>query len=201
MAAATHDAPAALPPAAEVPRPRTLFVGTAFATTACLMYFAGLFGVYFQQRAATLAEGNAWLPKGTIPLPPGSMMMVTMVMSAITMQWAVYAIARDDRHRAYLALGLTALFGVAVINQTVYLYTQMHLHIAETIPAVLIYVITGSHLVMLVAALVFVGLMSFRALAGQYSSRQADGIASAALFWHATVVVYAVIYYAIYITK
>src|SRR5262245_8065289 len=126
MAATTHDTPAALPPAAPLPRPRTLFVGTAFATAAVLMYFAGLFGVYLQQPSASLAEGNAWLPKGTIPLPPGSMMMVTMVMSAVTMQWAVYAIARDDRMRSYLALGLTALFGVAVINQTVYLYTQMH---------------------------------------------------------------------------
>ena len=49
--------------------------------------------------------------------------------------------------------------------------------------------------------MIFVGLMAFRALAGQFSSRHADGIASAALFWHATVAVYAVVYYAIYVTK
>jgi cytochrome c oxidase subunit 3 len=201
MAATTHAAPAALPPAAEPPRPRTLLVGTAFATGACLMFFAGLFGIYLQLRHDTLASGSEWIKPGTISIVPGGMMLTTMVMSVVTMQWAVYAIARDDRPRAYLSLGLTALFGVAVINQTVYLYKQMGLGIAESVPAVLIYVITGAHIVMLAAAMAFVGLMAFRALAGQFSSRQSDGVAAAALFWHATVLVYMAIYYGIYITK
>jgi hypothetical protein len=49
--------------------------------------------------------------------------------------------------------------------------------------------------------MVFIALMAFRALAGQFSSRQTDGIVAAAMFWYATVAVYAVIYYGIYITK
>ena len=52
-----------------------------------------------------------WIPPGTISLVPGGMMMLTMAMSVVIMQWAVYAIARDDRPHAYLALGLTGLFG------------------------------------------------------------------------------------------
>jgi cytochrome c oxidase subunit 3 len=202
MAATTHEAPLALgAPPAELPRPRTLVVGTALATGACLVFFAGLFGIYAQLRHEAITSGATWIPAGKISLVPGGMMMVTMVMSVVTMQWAVYAIARDDRPRAYLALAITALFGVAVVNQTVYLYKSMGFGVSDTVPAVLVYVITGAHLVMLVAAMLFVGLMAFRALAGQFSSRQADGIVAAALFWHAMVVVYAVIYYAIYITK
>jgi heme/copper-type cytochrome/quinol oxidase subunit 3 len=201
MAATTHDVTRALPPPAEPPRPRTLLVGTAFATAATLMFFAGLFSLYLQRRSDALAAGREWIGEGVISLVPGGMMMTTMAMSAVTMQWAVYAIARDDRPRAYLALGLTGLFGVAVINQTVYLYTTMELVVSETLPALLIYLITGAHLVMLVVAIVFVALMAFRALAGQYSGRQADGVAAAAMFWHATVVVYALVYYGIYITK
>jgi heme/copper-type cytochrome/quinol oxidase subunit 3 len=200
MATTVHDAPRALPPA-EPPRPRTLLVGTGYAIVACGMFFAGLFGVYFQMRGSTIGAGKEWIPAGTIPLSPGGMMMVTMAMSVVTMQWAVYAIARDDRVRAYLALGLTLLFGVAVINQTAYLYKQMGLSIADTVPAVLIYVITGAHIAMIVAAMVFIALMAFRALAGQFSSRQTDGIVAASMFWYATVAVYAVIYYGIYITK
>ena len=61
--------------------------------------------------------------------------MLTMALSVVTMQWAVYAIARDDRPHAYLALGLTGLFGVAVINQTVFLYNQMGFVVSETVPA------------------------------------------------------------------
>jgi heme/copper-type cytochrome/quinol oxidase subunit 3 len=49
--------------------------------------------------------------------------------------------------------------------------------------------------------MIFVGLMAFRALGGQQTSRQHDGISAAALFWHAMVVVYAIIWYAIFVTK
>jgi cytochrome c oxidase subunit III len=54
---------------------------------------------------------------------------------------------------------------------------------------------------MLVSAMVFVILMGFRALAGSFTSRQHDGIAAAALYWHVMVAVYAIIWYAIFVTK
>jgi hypothetical protein len=39
------------------------------------------------------------------------MMMVTAAMSVVTMAWAVQAIGNDDRKNAYIALGITLLFG------------------------------------------------------------------------------------------
>ncbi len=54
---------------------------------------------------------------------------------------------------------------------------------------------------MVVIAMIFVALMAFRALAGQESRRQHDGISAAALFWHASVVVYVVIWLAVYVAK
>ena len=188
-------------PAAAPTRPRTLLIGTSFATAATAIYFLTLFGVYAQGRSTALSLGQEWISPGTIPLAPGTMMMATMVLSLITVQWAVYSIARDDRQHAILALVITAIFGGAVINQTAFLYTDMGLPIATNKASLLLYVITGSHLVMIVVGLVFLALMAFRALAGQYSSRQADGVSAAAIFWYAVVAVYAVIWYAIYITK
>ncbi len=203
------DTPA-LPAPAELPRPRTLLVGTAYATVATVMVFVGLFGIYFAERSAVLAKapeasrGTAWIATGTISLVPGGMMMGTMALSVVTMAWAVYAIRRDDRPRAYLALGLTALFGVSVINQTVFYYKSMGLTIVgenASLQALLIFVITGAHLVMIAAGVVFLALMAFRALAGQYSSRQSDGIMAASIFWYAIVAVYTVIYFGIYVAK
>lgn len=207
---ATVSDPLALPAAAELPRPRTLLVGTAYATVAAVMVFIGLFGVYFAERAAVLegspeaTRGTAWIKTGTISLVPGGMMMTTMVLSVVTMAWAVYSIRRDDRPRAYLALGLTALFGVSIINQTVFYYKSMGLTIAgeaASLQALLIFTITGAHLVMVAGGVIFLGLMAFRALAGQYSSRQADGILAASIFWYAIVAVYTVIYFGIYVAK
>jgi cytochrome c oxidase subunit III len=198
MAAPTH----VLPPAPPVQRPRVLMIGTAFATGATVMVFAGLIGMYLSRRADLLSAGDAWIPKGIdIPLQQPNIMLFTLIASAVTVQWAVYAITRNDRTNTYLALGLTFVFGIAYINMQSYLYTLMKFDVSANQQAVFVYAITGAHIVMIVVAMIFVALMAFRALAGQETGRQHDGISAAALFWHASVVVYAVIWYAVYVTK
>lgn len=195
---ATH----ALPPAPPVQRPRVLMIGTAFACAGALMFFAGLLAMYLSRRSELITAGDSWLPEDvTIPLQQPNVLLFTMLASAITVQWAVYAIARNDRVNTYLALGLTFIFGIAFINMQSYLYTLMQFDIMANQQAVLVYAISGAHLVMVVVAMIFVALMAFRALAGQESRRQHDGISAAALFWYTTVVVYSVIWLAVYVTK
>jgi cytochrome c oxidase subunit 3 len=191
-----------LPPPAET-RPRVLLVGTAFAAAASVMLFVGLLGIYLALRTQTIGEGGKWIPAdAVIPLTQPNMMMLTLVLSVVTIQWAVVSIKNDDRPNTYLALGVSLLLAFSFIVELGYLYSLMTLNLL-TAPkqATLIDVITGAHLVMLIGAMVFVILMGFRALAGQFTSRQHDGIAAAALFWHATVAVYAIIWYAIFVTK
>jgi cytochrome c oxidase subunit 3 len=190
-------------PDAPVARPRVLMVGTAFAVAAMLMAFAGLIGIYLAERSATIYGGSPWIPEGVvIPLNQPNVMLFALLSSSITIQWAVDAVRRDDRPHAYVALGLTVVFGFAVLNMAAYLYSVMGLDMSVPgVTPVLIYTITGLHLIALLGAIVFTILMAFRALGGQYTSRQYDGLSAAALFWHAQVVVYVAIWYAIYITK
>lgn len=196
--AATH----ALPPAPPVQRPRVLVIGAAFASAATVMVFIGLIAVYLSQRATTVAAGDTWLPKTlTIPLQQPNTMLFTLLMSVVTMQWAVSAIARNDRVNAYIALGVTLVFGFATIVMTSYLYTLMGADIDANPQSVLIYTITGLHLLVLVLAMIFVALMAFRALAGSFTARQHDGVTAAALFWYAMVAIYALIWISIYVTK
>jgi heme/copper-type cytochrome/quinol oxidase subunit 3 len=202
MAIATVDAVPARPPAPEPARPRVLFIGTSLAIAASVMAFAGLLGIYLSARSATMATGDPWLPEGaTIPLTPANMAMVTLALSVVTMQWAIDAVAHHDRPHAYLALGITALFGVAYLNAMSFQFTQMGLEIRGSEAAVLIYVITGAHMAMVAGAMVFALVMAFRTLGGQYAGRDREGITAAALYWHATVAVFSVIWLAIYVTK
>jgi cytochrome c oxidase subunit 3 len=191
-----------LPPAPAVQRPRVLVVGTAFSAAASFMVFIGLIGIYLAARLDVISSGSAWLPKGaTIPLQQPNTMFITLIMSVFTMQWAVAAIAKNDRVNAYLAMGLTLMLGIATIVMTTYLWYLMELDIASGIQGVLIYTITGAHIVMLVVAMIFVALMGLRALGGQFTARQHDGITAAAVFWYAMVAVYALIWISIYVTK
>ena len=191
-----------LPPAPPVQRPRVLVVGSAFAAAASFMVFIGLLGIYLTARSDVISSGSVWLPEGSIiPLQQSNTIFMTLLMSVITMQWAVSAIAKNDRVNAYLALGLTLMLGIAAIVMTTYLWTLMKLDVASGLQGVLIYTITGAHIVMLVLAMLFVALMALRALGGQFTARQHDGITAAAVYWHAMVAVFALIWISIYVTK
>ncbi len=192
----------ALPPAPPLQRPRVLVVGAAFAAAATVMIFIGLIGFYLAERADTLAAGDTWLPKEvTIPLQQPNTMLFTLLMSVVTMAWAVQAVSNNDKVNSYLALGVTTVFGFAVIVMQTYLWSLMGADISANVQSVLLYTITGGWVAMLVIAIGFVALMAFRALAGGFSARQHDGITAAAVFWYAMVAVYALIWIAIYVTK
>ena len=183
-------------------RPRVLFIGAAFGAAASALVVLTTLAVYLQVRGDLLASGATTLPDDTLlPLTPGGMGMVTLAMSVVTVAWAVWALRRDDRPHAYLALGLTLLLGVAFVNSTVYLYQQLALPLTASATGGLLYVVTGTHLVMVVVGLVFVAVMGFQSLGGQLTGRDAEGMSAAALYWYVTVAVYTAIYYGIYITK
>jgi heme/copper-type cytochrome/quinol oxidase subunit 3 len=189
-------------PAPEPRRPRVLLVGAAFGAAASVMVVATMLGAYLQVRADVIAGGSTNLPEGVVvPLTPGSMGMLTLSMSLVTMSWAVWALRRDDRVHAYLALGLTLLFGVAFINTTAYLYQQLAVAPTESATVGLLYATTGAHLVMVAIGLLFAAVMGFQALGGQLTGRDAEGMSAAALYWYVTVAVYVAIWYGIYITK
>ena len=199
---APYETPILAPPPPEPARPRVLLVGTAFAAAASVMVFAGLIGIYLAERSATISGGNQWLPDGVnLPLSPGTISLFTFVLSAITMWWAVDAVGRNDRVGAYLALAITIMFGLCVINATSFLYRESGLTV-DTTAGLMIFTVTGLHLVMVVGALVYAAVMTFRTLGGEYHGRRdREGLVAAALYWYTTIAVYAVIWYAIYVTK
>jgi cytochrome c oxidase subunit 3 len=183
-------------------RPRVLVTGTALGSAMAAMVFAGLLAFYAHTRAATIATDGSWLPEGVeLPLTPGNMAMITLVMSVVIMQWAVYAIGNDDRRSTYIALGLAVLMGIAYINEIGFYYSQMGALTVRQPVGLLIFGITGAHLVMSGIAIIFVLLMAFRTLGGQYSARDREGIVAATIFWDVMVVVYLAIWYAIFVTK
>jgi heme/copper-type cytochrome/quinol oxidase subunit 3 len=117
------------------------------------------------------------------------MAMLTLLASSVTIQWAVYAIARNDRRNCYVALGLTTVFALAFMNSMGYVYRTMGLNIRSNDFSLRVVTLTGTHLLVLLAALVYLLLITFRTLGGRYSGRETEGLTALALFWHFTVVV------------
>ena len=189
-------------PAAEPPRPRVLLVGSALASGAAAMVVLALVAVYTRMRADVIAGGERWLPEDVnVQLSPGNMGMVTLLMSAVTVAWAVYSLRNDDRVHAYLAFGLSILLGIAYIPTVAYGWQQLGVGITSSTQALLIFTITGLHVAMTGVGLAFLAVMAFRALGGQLTGQAAEGASAAALYWFVTVAVYGVVWYAITITK
>ena len=94
------------------------------------------------------------------------------------------------------------MFGFATIVMTTYLYSLMGADITANVQSVLIYTITGAHLADAGDRhdLRRRSWPSGRSPGG-FTTRQHDGITAAALFWYATVAVYALIWITIYVTK
>ncbi len=188
-------------PAAPPARPRVLLVGTVLATAASLMAVGGVLAVYLRERSLVISETGRWFPEDVeIPLMPGTMGLATMLMSAVFVQWAVHAIGNDDRRHTWMALGLVLVFGAAQMNEMAYYTTQMGLAVS-TFQGALVYALMGMHLAMVGVGMLFVALMAFRSLGGRYSAKDKEGIVAAAIFWHATVGVYALIWYSVFVTK
>jgi len=202
------DHGAAVIPAAALPRGRNIQVGATFLTGATLMYFGGLFAIYLSERADhlrlqdALGDDQPWIPDSAqVELTAPTMMAWTLLISIVTMQWAVWSVKRNDRRHALLAIGFQAVFAAALINHHVFQWKQLGLVADESVAAVLIYAITGSFVVALIVALFAFAFAMFRALAGASTQAHTDGLASVAVYWYALVGIYFVIWILVFITK
>lgn len=204
MAVTTHShdiIPAELT-LAEASRPRLLVLATSLAAAAMAMGFVGLLSVYISERADVLATGERWLPDGVdIPLTQPNYIGLTIAFSVVTIWWMVSAVRNDDRINALAATSISLLFAFAYFAQTAYLMTIMEIEIAADPRGVLLYAVIGTHMVIMLVAVGYTLLMALRAAGGDYSSRDYEGVLSAAIFWTVASGLYAVMWYVIYITK
>lgn len=190
-------------------RPRTVIVGTMFASAAAAMMFMGLIGIYLVERADARAAGDEWFAAGSIEMGPPGFVLATLILSVFTIQWALQAIQANDRINTYVALAITALFGAAVFNQLWFIIGDSGFTLAGSGAAgpaaqqaqFFFFVLNGTFAVFLIVAVAFLFLTFIRALVGQYSPLQSDGIAAAAMFWNTVVAMWAIIWFVVYVTK
>jgi len=199
--AATVVSASTAPPAPPL-RPRTLLVGTVLVATSFAVAIFTMVGIYLARRSDVLNTGEKWLPKGSvIPLPQPNMMFFTMLLGCFTAAWAVYALRRDDRQNSYVALGVSTLLAFAYVVQATYLFSISNVPVAAPLgQGVLFWAISGTHLAMVLGGMAFMALMALRAIFGSFRNNP-EGVTAAAVYWSITTGVYAVVWFAVYITK
>lgn len=188
-------------PSAEVNRPRTVLVGTMFASGAAFVAFLGVILVYITERAQARTDGIEWFAAGSVELGPAGFVFATLILSIFTVQWAVQAINNDDRKNALVALAVTSLFGAAVFNQLWFIINDSGFALDASTSQFMFFVVLGTFVAFMISAVAFVALTFLRAIIGSFGPRRADAVAAAAFYWNTVVAMYAIAWYVIFVTK
>jgi heme/copper-type cytochrome/quinol oxidase subunit 3 len=166
-------------PPDEVPKGTNL-LGTLLVLAADAMVLVALLAAWF-----TIKGGSAaWPPRGvslSTYLP--TMVTLTAAMSAFSMAWVVSSVRRNDQRSAGVALVLTVILGLAMINAQWYSMVRPRFGIATHAYGTLYYLLIGYHAVHLAAAIGAAVLVGSRALAGHYGRDNYDAVKAASALW------------------
>lgn len=186
MAFTTATEPLALPPLPAPQRRGQIMVATILAITASTVLIGALLGSFL---AGERAAGNDWLPDG-VSLPNVALLVTysTLLMSSFTAQWAVSAIRMAERSQSLVATGLTLLLGGAFLNGMTFCWEQLGAVAGDGGYGDRMFAVTATHTLLVVVAMLYILVMGFRVVGGQYGPRNAEFVASAAAFWHFVVV-------------
>jgi cytochrome c oxidase subunit 3 len=179
---------------------RQLFVGTALAGAGIITLFGGMLATWMRFRENALDAAGVWKPaKVIIPEVPSNVVLIAFLPLLVFAQWAVYAARRDDRNNAGLALGLTALMGLAVINAMVFVFNQMKLPITGGAYNSMFYAVMGTFTLTAMLGVAFTVVCLFSYLGGRSSEREI--VAAHALYWYVIAAVYTAVWFVVFVTK
>jgi cytochrome c oxidase subunit 3 len=190
----------------------TAFLGMLLFIGSELMFFAGLFGAYFNARAQ--AQPN-WPPEGlehvinpfpTEPIPFLPVIATTiLILSSGTMQWALWRIRKGDRRGMNRALLITLIMGAIFLSAQAFEYLvlldQDGFGINSGIYGTLFYTMTGFHGAHVFGGLVGIFIVLLRGAAGQFSARHHIAVEAVSAYWHFVDIVWIFLFFTLYFLK
>ncbi|MBI2762305.1 MAG: heme-copper oxidase subunit III [Chloroflexi bacterium] len=172
-----------------------------------IMFFAGLFAAYFSTRA-NFVDANGvkeWPPSEFADiLNPFSLILVAtviLILSSVTLQMALWAIRRDDRTGFLRNMAFTFILGITFLLLQAYDYSllfQEGLTMGSGPFGTTYFTLTGFHGAHVFGGVIMLGVVLYRGMSGQFSSRHHDAVEAASLYWHFVDVVWIVLFTILY---
>jgi cytochrome c oxidase subunit 3 len=151
-----------------------LFIATV------LMLFAAFTSAYIVRRA----EGN-WV---FFELPDlFYYTSVFIILSSITMQWAYYAAKKDNLEMVKVAVGVTAVLGIAFLVGQLFAWKQLiqqSIYLVGNPSGSFIYLITGVHGFHIVSAVIFLFIVLSSTFKYKIHSKNMTQMEMCTTYWH-----------------
>jgi len=175
-----------------------------------VMFFGGLFAAYFIARA----DAPSWPPtellspdqiKAGVELhlevPLAAIATGILIFSSFTMQWAVSQIRKGNRTGLIWGLFITIVLGAIFLTMQMYDYTQLPFRADDTIFGTTFFTLTGFHGAHVTGGVIFMIVILFRALGGQFSADHHEAVEAVSLYWHFVDVVWIALFTTLYIIR
>ncbi|ROP45711.1 cytochrome c oxidase subunit 3 [Pseudokineococcus lusitanus] len=197
-----------------VNRPNMVSVGTIVWLSSELMFFAGLFAMYFTIRAVSPALWGEETP--LLDLPFASINTTILVLSSVTCQLGVFAAERFQPYRTGSLLNvrrwgmvewyvLTFLMGSTFIGGQVWEYATLvseGLTIASSPYGSVFYLTTGFHGLHVIGGLIAFCVVIARAFASyRFGHHEATSAIVTSYYWHFVDVVWVGLFAVIYLIQ
>jgi cytochrome c oxidase subunit 3 len=183
-------------------RPNMVSVGTIVWLSSELMFFAGLFAMYFTVRSA---HSGDW-PEPPTHLNIGYALIFTtiLVLSSVTCQFGVFAAEKGDVYGLRLWFGISFLMGLAfVLGQA----NEFRTLIAEGTTmgtsgyGSVFYITTGFHGMHVLGGLAAFIFLLIRTTLGRFTPAQATSAIVVSYYWHFVDVVWIGLFLTIYVIR
>jgi heme/copper-type cytochrome/quinol oxidase subunit 3 len=177
------------------PDPHLVTTGAVALAIGIVVAFGALLGAWLSLRSGTAV----WPPKGVLHQDYyGNTLGITMLMIALTAEWAAYGVRKHERGQAIGAYALVVVLGLGFVNLLTYVA-----HSAGFGPATHPYGLLWFAFTVLMGATVVVALIAtiaalVRFLGGQVTPSEPALARAVAWLWHAAAVGWFIMYAAIY---
>jgi cytochrome c oxidase subunit 3 len=183
-------------------RPNLVSIGTIVWLSSELMFFAGLFAIYFTARAQN-PPGQTWPPAPThLDVPYALVVTIVLVASSFTCQFGVFAAERGD------VFGLRRWYLLTLVMGTIFVLGQANEYrslveegttIASSAYGTVFYLATGFHGLHVTGGLIAFIFLLIRTKLSKFTPQQATAAIVVSYYWHFVDVVwiglFAVIYF------
>ncbi|MFC4555860.1 cytochrome c oxidase subunit 3 [Georgenia faecalis] len=201
-------------PSVSVTRPNAVSVGTIVWLSSELMFFAGLFAMYFTHRTVS---SEIWASESAhLAVPFALVNTAVLVASSITCQMGVFAAERFQPRRTGSLLDvrrwglqewftLTYIMGAVFVAGQVFEYAEL-VHAGLTISSSpygsVFYITTGFHALHVVGGLIaFLFVIGRSFAASKFGHLEATSAVVVSYYWHFVDVVWLALFFIIYFLR
>ena len=174
-------------------------VGTIVFLSQELMFFAGLFAMYFVSKANS---GGVWPSEGNhLNVLFATIITVILVSSSFTAQWGVFAAERGDVFGLRKWYAISALLGLIFLVGQAYEYTTLVLEgttIGTSVYGSVFFITTGFHAAHVLAGVLAFVVVLLRTVKSKFTPAQATAAIVVSYYWHFVDVIWIGLFLTIY---